>query len=166
MTEQPNAAIVFIGLGSNLADPEDQINRARIAINQLKLSSEIAFSSLYNSPPMGPKNQPDYTNAVMQISTSLQSMVLLRALQTIENMQGRERKPGQRWGARTLDLDLLLYNQEQIKLPDLIVPHIGLADRSFVLYPLQEIAPELMIPELGRLSNLVAHCPLNGLKKK
>ena len=118
MSEQPVSEIAFIGLGSNLADPSYQIKIARQSICQLKLTSEAAFSSLYTSPPMGPQDQPEYINAVMQINTSLQPMVLLRALQTIENAQGRVRKPGQRWGARTLDLDLLLYGQQQIELED------------------------------------------------
>jgi 2-amino-4-hydroxy-6-hydroxymethyldihydropteridine diphosphokinase len=165
MTEQPLAEICFIGLGSNLADPGHQINTARQSICQLKLTAEMAFSSLYNSPPMGPQDQPVYTNAVMQISTSLDPMELLRALQTIENEQGRVRKPGQRWGARTLDLDLLLYGQQQVDLEHLIVPHAGIANRAFVLYPLQEIAPDVVIPGLGDLSGLVANCPLQGLVK-
>ena len=92
-------------------------------------------------------------------------MVLLRALQSIENDQGRVRKPGQRWGARTLDLDLLLYGQQQIELEDLTVPHSGLPSRAFVLYPLQEIAAELVVPGVGDLQDLVANCPLDGLVK-
>lgn len=166
MTEQPLAEVTFIGLGSNLADPEYQINTARQSICQLKLTSEIAFSSLYSSPPMGPQDQPDYTNAVMQINTSLDPMVLLRALQTIEDEQGRVRKPGQRWGARTLDLDLLLYGQQQIESEQLTVPHLGITNRAFVLYPLKEIAPDLVIPTLGNLLDLVASCPLQGLVKR
>jgi len=114
---------------------------------------------------MGPQDQPDYVNAVMCIRTDLQALDLLRLLQQIENDFGRVRL-GERWGARTLDLDLLLYAEEQIELPDLIVPHVGIAERAFVLYPLQEIAPaDLIIPGKEALKQLVAQCPLNDLEK-
>ena len=164
MSKQETVVIVFIGLGSNLAAPDQQIGRARTAINNIKNVTELVCSSLYSSPPMGPKDQPDYVNAVSKIETGLPALELLRCMQTIENDQGRARS-GQRWGARTLDLDLLLYGQQQIDIPDLVVPHPGIRDRNFVLYPLLEIAPELRIPGLGRLSDLIKACPLNGLKQ-
>lgn len=154
--------IAYIGLGSNLAAPEAQIHTARQAISSLEGVSEHAFSSLYRSPPMGPQDQPDYVNAVMAIETDLSAIALLRHLQQIELDHGRVRKD-ERWGARTLDLDILLYGQSIINQPDLIVPHYGLAERAFVLYPLQEIAPELEIPGRGKISDLVASCPLGGL---
>ena len=114
---------------------------------------------------MGPQDQPDYVNAVMRAKTDLTAIELLRVLQKIENNQGRVRK-GERWGARTLDLDLLLYAEQQIQHPDLIVPHIGLSERAFVLYPLQEIAPEgLIVPGKGSVAELVSQCPLDGLEK-
>ncbi|MCX7085030.1 MAG: 2-amino-4-hydroxy-6-hydroxymethyldihydropteridine diphosphokinase [Methylococcales bacterium] len=154
----------YIGLGSNLEDPIAQINSARLAINQIENVKELTFSSLYHSLPMGPQDQPDYTNAVMGVITTLEPLDLLRSLQTIENAQGRVRK-GERWGARTLDLDILLYGDEVLDHPDLKVPHIGLTQRSFVLYPLQEIAPDLLIPGKAALADLVALCPLDGLKR-
>ncbi len=154
--------IVYIGLGSNLATPEAQIKEARQAINALNTVQETAFSSLYRSPPMGPQDQPDYVNAVMAIKTDLPAFELLRCLQKIELDHGRVRK-NERWGARTLDLDILLYGEQVINQPDLIVPHYGLAERAFVLYPLQEIAPILQVPGLGNISDLVQHCPLDGL---
>lgn len=153
----------YIGLGSNLAEPVSQLNTARLAISSLKHVKELAFSSLYSSPPMGPQDQPDYINAVMAIETDLTAIDLLRCLQTIENSHGRVRI--QRWGARTLDLDLLLYGNEQINIPDLIVPHIGIKERAFVLYPLQEIAPDLTLPTLGHINALLTQCPLEGLQK-
>lgn len=159
----PISVIAYIGLGSNLVEPVEQINAARQSIQALQQSNELKFSSLYSSPPMGPQDQPDYVNAVMSISTSHSALELLRALQGIENHQGRERK--QRWGARTLDLDILLYGDKCIDITDLIVPHIGIKERAFVLYPLQEIAADLNIPLLGEVSDLVANCPLAGLKK-
>jgi 2-amino-4-hydroxy-6-hydroxymethyldihydropteridine diphosphokinase len=137
--------IAYIGLGSNLAKPVAQIRSARAAITAIAGVQELAFSSLYHSLPMGPQDQPDYVNAVMGVETDLLPMNLLHSLQNIENDQGRVRK-GERWGARTLDLDVLIYGDQEIDLPDLTVPHKGLDERSFVLYPLFEIAPQLVVP--------------------
>lgn len=154
----------YIGLGSNLANPAEQIKSARTAITQIAGVRELAFSGLYHSPPMGPQDQPDYVNAVMCVATDLPPMDLLRNLQRIENDQGRVRKI-ERWGARTLDLDVLIYGDQIIELPDLIVPHPGLADRAFVLYPLYEIAPQLLVPGKGNIADLLAKCPMNELKR-
>ena len=156
--------IAYIGLGSNLAEPVAQIKSARTAIASITGVRELAFSSLYHSLPMGPQDQPDYVNAVMCVSTNLSPMNLLHSLQNIENDQGRVRK-GERWGARTLDLDVLIYSDQEIDLPDLTVPHKGLAGRSFVLYPLFEIAPQLVVPGMGSIADLVAKCPLSGLRR-
>jgi 2-amino-4-hydroxy-6-hydroxymethyldihydropteridine diphosphokinase len=156
--------IAYIGLGSNLENPTGQIESAHTAIAGLAGVEELAFSSLYHSPPMGPQDQPDYVNAVMAITTNLPAMDLLRDLQRIEHDHGRVRK-GERWGARTLDLDLLIYGQQQIDLPELIVPHVGIAERAFVLYPLYEIAPELLVPGKGHIVDLLKNCPLNELKR-
>ena len=156
--------IAYIGLGSNLAEPVAQIKSARTSIASLAGVQELAFSSLYHSLPMGPQDQPDYVNAVMCIATDLSPMDLLRCLQNIENGHGRVRK-GERWGARTLDLDVLIYGDQEIDLPDLIVPHKGLAERSFVLYLLVEIAPQLVVPGKGSIADLVAKCPLSGLRR-
>jgi len=154
--------IVYIGLGSNLSTPAEQIKGARQAIDALAGVQEVACSSLYRSPPMGPQDQPDYVNAVMAVETDLPAIEFLRYLQKIELDHGRVRKD-ERWGARTLDLDILLYGEQVINHPDLIVPHYGLAERAFVLYPLQEIAPAIQVPSLGDISILVEHCPLDGL---
>ena len=159
----PATVTAYIGLGSNLADPVAQLKSARSAISALAQVKELAFSSFYHSPPMGPQDQPDYVNAVMAIATNLAALDLLRCLQKIEQEQGRVR--GRRWGERTLDLDLLLYGEQHINHPDLIVPHVGITQRAFVLYPLQEIAPALILPGLGTIDELVANCPLAGLKK-
>ncbi len=156
---------VYIGLGSNLENPAEKIQQARLFIAGHANMSELKFSSLYSSPPMGPKDQPDYVNAVMSIQTALSAIDLLRVLQGIENDFGRDRDVI-RWGARTLDLDILLYGDQQIDLPELKVPHIGLAERAFVLYPLQEIANEnLFVPGKGSINDLVVQCPLDGLEK-
>lgn len=163
-TSKTDSIAAYIGLGSNLADPAKQIAAARAEIATLANVQELAFSSLYQSPPMGPQDQPDYVNAVMAVVTTLPPLDLLRCLQKIEHEQGRVRT-GERWGARTLDLDLLLYGDQQIAVPDLIVPHAGLSERSFVLYPLYEIAPQLRVPGKGQLADLVAQCPPAGLKR-
>lgn len=155
---------VYIGLGSNLANPAEQIKSARMAITDMPGVQKLGFSELYSSPPMGPQDQPDYVNAVMCVETDMPPLDLLRCLQSIENIQGRVRK-GLRWGARTLDLDILLYGDHIIALPDLIVPHPGLANRAFVLYPLYEIAPNLNVPGKGFIADLLAQCPMDGLKK-
>lgn len=159
-----NVIVAYIGLGSNLENPDQQILSARSAIAAHSALTEQAFSSLYHSPPMGPQDQPDYVNAVMAVVTELSPIDLLRSLQAIENNHGRVRL-GERWTARTLDLDILLYDDKIIEIPDLIVPHIGLTERAFVLYPLYEIAPQLTIPGKGKLVDLLANCPKAGLKR-
>lgn len=152
----------YIGLGSNLQDPLRQLKEAFTALSALPESKLLSRSSLYGSKPMGPQDQPDYVNAVALLETRLPPLQLLHELQQIENQQGRVRQ--RRWGERTLDLDLLLYGDQCIDLPELVVPHIGLAERNFVLYPLHEIAPELHIPKLGALQQLLDNCPLDTLQ--
>jgi 2-amino-4-hydroxy-6-hydroxymethyldihydropteridine diphosphokinase len=136
----------YIGLGSNLDEPEQQLQRAIEALRSIPESRLTAVSPLYRSKPMGPADQPDYLNAVAMFDTCLEPLVLLDALQAIETGQGRVRS-GERWGARTLDLDLLLYGAEVIALPRLQVPHPGLTLRNFVLQPLFDLAPELTLPD-------------------
>jgi 2-amino-4-hydroxy-6-hydroxymethyldihydropteridine diphosphokinase len=153
----------YIGLGSNLADPQAQLAKAVEALRTLPQSRLTAFSRLYRSRPMGPADQPDYINAVAMLDTRLKAEALLDALQAIETTQGRVRGP-QRWGPRTLDLDLLLYGAEVIDSERLQVPHPGLAERNFVLYPLADIAPELVLPDGRSLWQLLAGCSANGLE--
>ncbi len=155
--------IAYLGLGSNLETPIEQLRAARLAIANVNGISEIAFSSLYCSPPMGSQVQPDYVNAVMAIETDLLPLELLTTMQHVENEHGRVRN--ERWGARTLDIDILLLGDKVLDLPDLIVPHYGMAERAFVLYPLAEISPDLDIPKYGKLADLVACCPLDGLER-
>lgn len=152
----------YIGLGGNLDEPAARIRAARAAIGVLPGIRELAFSSLYRSAPLGPAEQPDYVNAVMAVATSLSPLKLLDALQSVETAFGRVRL-GERWGPRTLDLDLLLYGAEILANDRLTVPHPGLAQREFVLYPLLEIAPDLDIPGLGPLAALARRCPRRGL---
>jgi 2-amino-4-hydroxy-6-hydroxymethyldihydropteridine diphosphokinase len=155
---------VYIGLGSNLALPEKQLQAACVSLAALPDSEFIQCSSLYRSQPMGPQEQPDYVNAVALIKTALSPDTLLQQTQLIENQQGRTRKAN-RWGPRTLDLDMLLFGQQQLDSEYLIVPHYGMKLREFVLYPLFEIAPDLILPCGEKLSELVMKCPKNGLQK-
>jgi 2-amino-4-hydroxy-6-hydroxymethyldihydropteridine diphosphokinase len=155
---------VYIGLGSNLALPEEQIQTACKSLASLPETEVIKCSSLYQSLPMGPQDQPDFVNAVALIETALSPESLLQQTQLIESQQGRIRKVN-RWGPRTLDLDLLMYGEQQINNEYLSVPHPGMKQREFVLYPLFEIAPELILPCGEKLSDLILLCPINGLKK-
>ncbi len=153
---------VFIAIGSNLADPLGQARRAISAMAALPETELQQASSFYSSRPMGPADQPDYVNAVARLTTRLAPLALLDQLQKIELEQGRVRKD-ERWGPRTLDLDLLLYGDRVINHERLIVPHYGMQEREFVLLPLAEIAPALVLPCGTPLAQLVARCPRNGL---
>lgn len=150
----PTSVSAFIGLGSNLSDPQQQILRAIKSISQLENCSLELSSSLYETPPMGPQDQPNYINAVVKINSTLKPYELLSTLQAIENQHGRTRDTG-RWGARTLDLDILLYDRLISQDPDLTLPHPGLQSRAFVLYPLLEIDKDLNIPTLGPIQPLI-----------
>lgn len=146
---------VFVGLGSNLSDPVHQVRTALVALAQIPDSRLVEASSLYRSDPMGPQDQNDYINAVAQLSTNLTPIELLDQLQAIEQVHGRERK-NERWGPRTLDLDLLLYSDQIIDIPRLQVPHYGLARRSFVLLPLKEIVGgDFQVPGQEKVAALV-----------
>ncbi|WP_340679213.1 2-amino-4-hydroxy-6-hydroxymethyldihydropteridine diphosphokinase [Paraglaciecola sp.] len=154
---------VYLGLGSNLAEPTRQISAALGALNKLAETTIVCCSSLYASQPMGPQDQPDYVNAVVLLQTQLAPLTLLKSIQKIELEHGRVRKE-QRWGPRTLDIDILLYGEQQIDSSDLVVPHYGLKKREFVLYPLFEISPQLSLPDGELLTELIQQCSLNGLK--
>ena len=133
--------ISYIGLGSNLSG--DWGNSREIlseVITKLELLGEIQVSRLYSSPPMGPQDQPDYFNAVVRLVTTLEPLVLLDELQRIEQESGRVRR--RHWGERTLDLDLLLYDDARIQHPRLTVPHVGMAERDFVVLPLLDVATD------------------------
>jgi len=154
----------YIGLGANLDNPAGQLARAVVAINELPQCVIQTVSSVYRSPPMGPQDQPDYLNAVLALMTGLTPTALLVALQGIENAQGRQR--GERWGARTLDLDILLYGDQVVAEPQLQIPHPGLRQRDFVLQPLLELAgPKLVLPGGEELGTLVAGCRGSTLER-
>ena len=143
----------YIGLGSNLQEPVRQIQRAITQLSSLQKSRLLAVSSMYGNPPMGPQDQPDFVNAVAAMETELSARALLKALQEIERQQGRERS-GERWGPRTIDLDLLVFGAEIVNETGLEVPHPGIGSRAFVLIPLREIAPGLVIPGLGEIDTV------------
>jgi len=144
---------VYIGLGSNLDDPQSQLKKAIIALEMVPSTSVVKTSSFYRSKPVGPQDQPDYINAVVELDTELSASVLLDYLQAIENEQGRERKI--KWGARTLDLDILLFGDEIINDDRLQIPHVEMQNRGFVLLPLNEILPDCMIPGVGTVRSLL-----------
>ncbi|MBI2778180.1 MAG: 2-amino-4-hydroxy-6-hydroxymethyldihydropteridine diphosphokinase [Gammaproteobacteria bacterium] len=147
----------YVGLGSNLNDPARQVKSALAALNGIPETRCLRYSSLYRSAPLGQADQPDYINAVAMLETHLPAQQLLSELQGIERIHGRVRG-AERWGPRTLDLDLLLYGDMRLESEELTVPHPRLAERSFVLYPLCEIAPDLEIYGLGGVQQLMAAC--------
>ena len=154
---------IYIGMGSNLAAPEQQLRNAIEALAQLPGTTVAGVSAFYQSDSLLP-GQPRYTNAVAALDSCLAPLELLDALQAIENDQGRERL--ERWGPRTLDLDILLFGDRLIDEPRLQVPHYQMHLRAFVLYPLAELAPAtLQLPDGRRLSDLLAACPFVGLDR-
>ncbi|MEL0550355.1 MULTISPECIES: 2-amino-4-hydroxy-6-hydroxymethyldihydropteridine diphosphokinase [Enterobacteriaceae] len=137
---------VYIAIGSNLASPLEQVNAAVAALAAIPDSRVIATSSFYRTPPLGPQDQPDYLNAAVALETELQAEALLDHTQRIELQQGRERK-AERWGPRTLDLDIMLFGDAVINTERLTVPHYDMKNRGFMLWPLFEIAPTLRFPD-------------------
>lgn len=154
---------IYIGMGSNLADPAEQLRCAVEALAQLPQTELIGVSAFYQSDSLLP-GQPRYTNAVAALDSTLPPLDLLDALQAIENEQGRERL--ERWGPRTLDLDIVLFGDRLIDEPRLKVPHYHMQERAFVLYPLAELAPaDLRLADGRSLSDLLAACPFVGLER-
>lgn len=147
----------YIGIGSNLANPWNQVMQAIAELDDIPECCCVKHSSLYRSKPLGPPEQPDFVNAVAAVDTALSAQRLLQALQEIENRHGRARS-GSRWGPRTLDLDLLVFGSACIASETLTVPHPGLVQRDFVLCPLYEIAPDLQVPGHGPIGAYLAGC--------
>lgn len=152
----------YIGLGSNLGESHDTL---AASISELVKNDGIRLvevSSYYQSKPHGPQDQPDYLNAVASFETNLDPEALLDTLQAIENKYGRVRV-GERWTARTLDLDILLYGQQTINMKRLVVPHPWMTQREFVLYPLHELAPSLCLPDGSFVKSYLKALSDNGL---
>lgn len=151
-----------MGIGSNLGDPPARVRAAFDRLATLRGSRLERRSSLYGSVPMGPVPQPDYCNAVAGLLTQLEAPQLHAELREIETRLGREPER-ERWGPRMMDLDLLVYADERRADAELTLPHPGIAARNFVLHPLCEIAPDLLIPGLGRVAALATKLPATGL---
>lgn len=164
LSEYQNTVDAYVGIGSNLDDPIVHVTQAIAELSALCATGCIAHSSLYHSSPMGPADQPHYINAVVRLRTELKPLELLDELLNIERAHGRIRT-AERWGPRTLDLDILLYGDRRINEPRLSVPHPGAHERAFVLYPLVEIDPEIYIPGRGTIAELISHCPRGELKR-
>jgi len=147
-------APAYVGLGSNLGDPTAELSLACSAISRLPDTRLEAVSSFFRNPPMGRLDQPDFVNAAAGLLTRLTARELLTKLKQIELDHGRERVAGDRWGPRIIDLDLLVFGSLRASCDDLTLPHSGIADRNFVLFPLLEIAPGLDVPGLGPVSHL------------
>lgn len=156
----------YVALGSNLADPVAQVRSGASALAGLPATRLNRCSALYRTVPVGPvAGQPDFINAVCRVETRLSPTTLLAALLELEARQGRVRTPGAAGGPRTLDLDLLLYGDEVLTLPGLILPHPRLHERAFVLYPLADIDPDLAIPGRGSVRALLARCEDRGITR-
>lgn len=156
--------LVYIGLGSNLSDPLSQLN---LSLSQLQQHPDLSLetvSSFYRSKPLGPADQPDFINAVAKFKTGLAPMALLRCLQGIENNLHRNRNT-KRWGPRTIDLDILTYDNDTVNTPELTIPHSQIKLRNFVILPFSEIAEGFQLPCGDSLSSLAKTCSKNGIIK-
>jgi 2-amino-4-hydroxy-6-hydroxymethyldihydropteridine diphosphokinase len=159
-----STSTVYIGIGSNLGRPLEQVRRARDALGALPNTRLMGISPFYRNPAIGPGDQPDYVNAVAAIETRLGPHELLDALQVIEANQGRKRS-AVRWQPRTVDLDLLVYGDRAIHDQRLTIPHPHIHERAFVLKPLLDLAPHLEVPGLGPVARLLS-CVPDGLLRR
>lgn len=140
---------VYIALGSNLDNP---LNQLKQAVEKLQHFANFKISPFYGSKPVGPQDQPDYVNAIAKFETDLSPEALLDKLQQFEQEQGRVRL--RHWGERTLDLDIILYGNEQIQTDRLTVPHIEMKNREFVIVPLYDLVPDLVLPSGEKLAEV------------
>lgn len=144
---------VAIGLGSNLDSPSLQIQRACASLQLVPNTRWIAISEFVFSKPQGPQDQPDFVNAVCVLETQLTPVELLHALQAIEQSQGRVKQ--RHWGERLIDLDILLYGDQQLVQPDLVIPHPQITQRDFVILPLAQVWPDALIPGQGKVTDVL-----------
>ncbi len=152
----------YIGVGSNLEDPRAQVFGAFDRLRELPRTRLVLTSRLYRSRPFGKVDQPDFVNAVAGVLTQLDPPTLLRELRAVEKAMGRPERH-ERWGPRIIDLDLLAVGSERRSDAQLTLPHPGIVERNFVLYPLAELAPDLDLPGLGRVAELAAAVTAEGL---
>ena len=155
--------LAYIGLGSNLNNPKEQIKQALMALDATTDVKVVDLSSLYQSKPVDGSEQPDYLNAVCKVDTHLTALELLKVCQAIEQAQHRVRE--KKWGARTIDLDIIIYGAQVIASKQLVVPHPEMMNRHFVLVPLHEIEPDLKVPVLGPLEEIMDQVDTSGLIK-
>jgi 2-amino-4-hydroxy-6-hydroxymethyldihydropteridine diphosphokinase len=153
----------YVGVGSNLDDPRSQVERALQRLGALPHTRLILASGLYQSRPLGPIVQPAFVNAVGALLTQLSARQFLQELRGIESHMGRPAQH-EHWGPRVIDLDLLCYARERSSDPQLLLPHPGIVQRNFVLYPLADITPDLELPGLGRVAELKARISADGLR--
>ena len=161
---KPRWVPAYVALGSNLAEPVRQVERAFAALAALPGTRLMLRSSAYRSRPMGPVEQPDFVNAAAALLTQLDPVALLRELQALETRLGRE-VPIVRWGPRLIDLDLLVHGQTRCNEAVLALPHPGIAERDFVLVPLAEISPSLDVPGVGRVDTLLRRLAPSALER-
>jgi len=153
----------YVGIGSNLSDPAAQVERTFADLAAMPGVQLVARSALYRTAPFGPVAQDDFVNAVAGVLTTLAPQQLLDALRHLEVARGRVRSV--RWGPRILDLDLLVQGTLTVDTADLTLPHPGIPERNFVLYPLRDIAPELHIPGMGQVAQLAAKVDPLGITR-
>ena len=154
----------YVGIGSNLEDPRHQVERAFEALAHLPQTRLVLRSALFRTVPLGEVVQPAFVNAAAGLLTQLSPEDLLTELRAAERALGRE-PPRQRWGPRVIDLDLLVVGREERATDTLTLPHGGIAERDFVLYPLADIAPDLDVPRLGRVAMLRDRVANRGLER-
>jgi 2-amino-4-hydroxy-6-hydroxymethyldihydropteridine diphosphokinase len=152
----------YVGIGSNLDQPAGQVRRALTALADIPQTRLVRQSSLFGSTPLGPPAQPDFVNAVAGLLTQLEADRLFSALRALETALGRE-PPRMRWGPRRIDLDLLAFGEQRLDSPELTLPHPGIVQRNFVLYPLFEVAPGLNVPGCGHVAELAARADPTGI---
>jgi 2-amino-4-hydroxy-6-hydroxymethyldihydropteridine diphosphokinase len=162
--DSPRWLPAYVGVGSNLAEPARQVSRALEALARIPDTLLVVSSPRYRTAPFGTVVQPVFVNAVAGLLTRLAPEELLAALRSLERELGRE-PPRERWGPRLIDLDLLVVGREVRASDTLKLPHPGIAERDFVLYPLADIAPDLDVPGLGRVAELLTRVANRGIEK-
>ena len=155
---------VYVALGSNLGDREAHLIQGAKDIEELQDCSGLVMSSLYETEPMGPQDQPDYLNSVCSFDCELEPLDLMREMKLIERQHGRVQST-ERWRARPLDLDIILFGDRSLNTEELVIPHPGLAKRSFVLWPLAELNEALSIPGFGSIQQLMESCDRLGIRR-
>jgi 2-amino-4-hydroxy-6-hydroxymethyldihydropteridine diphosphokinase len=153
---------IFAGLGSNVGDRIGHLRAAVVALRETDGIDVAACSPVYETDPVGPE-QDDFLNAVVELETSLDPRELLAAFKQVERTAGRT--PGERWGPREIDVDLLLYGEERIDEPDLRIPHLQLVSRAFVLVPLADLAPDVEVPGVGSVAALAGRVDASGVRQ-